>query len=53
MDGIMNIESFTSKMPEREEEGKEERGKKVMLRFVIFPDKIFLNYWKYQSCHQC
>lgn len=43
MDNIMNIETFTSKMPEREEEeGKEERRKKVMLYLGIFLDKICL-----------
>ena len=36
MDSIMNIETFTSKMPEREKEGKEEIRKKVMLYFGIF-----------------
>ena len=44
MDSIMNIETFISKMPEREEEeeGKEERGGKVMHTLVFFLDKICL-----------
>ena len=54
MDSIMNIETFTSKMPEREkeEEGKEEIRKKVMLYFGIFSWQDLFNYWKYQRRHQ-